>query len=159
MMFPAPAPGFDDPLGMLRACHERILRHGRWLQAVVHGDDAAVLTAVHRYFATAGQEHHEDEEQDLFPLLIARDGAPLVNELLVQHRTLDGLWQRLAPGFGEPRLLQGPLAKPAIEFVSLNESHIELENRELLPLAAKLLTPKELAVLGQHMAQRRGVEL
>lgn len=159
MMFPAPAPGFDDPLGMLRACHERILRHGRWLQAVVHGDDAAVLAAVHRYFATAGHQHHEDEEQDLFPLLIARGGAPLVNELVVQHRILDGLWERLAAGFGDPRLLQGPLAKPAIEFVSLNESHIELENRELMPLASKLLTPKELTVLGERMAHRRGVKL
>lgn len=159
MMFPAPAPGFDDPLGMLRACHERILRHGRWLQGVVHGDDAAVLTAVHRYFATAGQEHHEDEEQDLFPLLTGRGGTVLVEELLAQHRILDRFWETLAPGFGEPRLLQGPLVETATRFVALNESHVELENRELLPLAAKLLTPEELAVLGQHMAERRGVEL
>jgi len=26
-LMPKPAPGFDDPLGLLRACHERILGH------------------------------------------------------------------------------------------------------------------------------------
>lgn len=159
MIFPAPAPGFDDPLGMLRACHERILRYGRWLSAVVHGDDDSVLAGVYRYFSSAGHEHHEDEEQDLFPLLTARGGGPLTHELMVQHRTLDELWRRLGPGFGEPRLLRGALAKPAIQFVSLNESHIELENRELLPFASKLLTDEEVKTLGERMARRRGVDL
>ncbi len=28
-LMPKPAPGFDDPLGLLRACHERILGHCR----------------------------------------------------------------------------------------------------------------------------------
>ncbi|MHB1951023.1 MAG: hemerythrin domain-containing protein [Acidiferrobacteraceae bacterium] len=157
-MFPAPAPGFDDPIGMLGACHERILRHGRWLKTVAEGGDPAALAAVYRYFSTAGQDHHADEEQDLFPLL-GRPATVLIQELLAQHRSLDRLWEALAPGFGDPGALQGSLAETVHRFVSLNESHIALENRELLPLAVKLLTPNELAVLGQHMAQRRGVEL
>ncbi len=158
MSFPAPAPGFDDPLGMLRACHDRVLRYARGLAAVARREeDTATLVAVHRYFSTAGRDHHEDEEKDLFPVILTRGADALVAELVRQHGALDALWTTLAPGFARPELLYQALAAPAFAFASLSESHVALENTELLPLAARLLTKAEIETLGARMATRRGV--
>src|SRR5689334_1951600 len=75
--FAAPAPGFDEPLEMLAACHERIEAQLRTLEKLVehlsqncaangaaHGADNSARDAaarVMRYFDTAGVEHHRDE--------------------------------------------------------------------------------------------------
>ncbi|MHB8414170.1 MAG: hemerythrin domain-containing protein [Acidiferrobacteraceae bacterium] len=158
MSFPAPAPGFDDPLGMLRACHDRVLRYARGLAAVARREeDPATLIAVHHYFSTAGRDHHADEEQDLFPVILPRAAGALVAELVRQHRALDALWATLTPGFARPELLCQTLAAPAFAFAALSESHVALENTELLPLAARLLTRAETETLGARMATRRGV--
>src|SRR5262245_38516675 len=75
----APAPGFDDPLGVLRACHRRMERQLATLERLrkhlpIHHADADARTAasaILRYFDTAAPNHHEDEELSLFPRLIA----------------------------------------------------------------------------------------
>jgi len=70
-------PDFDDPLGVLRACHERMLAQCNTLQGLVthvahNGVDdearSAIGNVIH-YFTTSALHHHQDEEQDLFPLL------------------------------------------------------------------------------------------
>ncbi|MDE2089431.1 MAG: hemerythrin domain-containing protein, partial [Gammaproteobacteria bacterium] len=108
MRLPASTPDFDDPLEMLAACHTRIesqcmtlLRLPAYLSE--HGNDAAVREAaskVIRYFETAGRHHHQDEEQDLFPILIARADAAqraLIGNLAAQHQDLEVAWRALKP--------------------------------------------------------------
>ena len=64
----APAPQFDDPLGVLRACHRRMERQlatlsrlRRHLPANHADDDARVAAAATmRYFDTAAPHHHDD---------------------------------------------------------------------------------------------------
>ena len=83
-LFPTPAaPGFDDPLGMLVACHRRIERELATLARLQrhlpeHGcdDDArAAARAILKYFDGAAPNHHADEEDERVPAL-ARRRAP-----------------------------------------------------------------------------------
>ena len=167
-MLPASAPGFDAPLDMLRACHERILRQCATLERLAAHLRAAGLDAgarqaaadVHRYFTTAGRHHHDDEEQDLFPLLRADPTlAALIAELEAEHRRMTALWERLEPRLAAPAAIPDldDFAKQVVEFNTLYTGHIARENRELLPRAAVLLPPPVLVVVGARMAARRGV--
>jgi len=73
-----PTVGFEAPLEMLSACHGRIEDQCatlRRLQAHLadHGSDEqarAAAWALIRYFDLSAQQHHHDEEQDLFPALV-----------------------------------------------------------------------------------------
>jgi hypothetical protein len=73
----AAAPGFDDPLGMLCACHGRIARQLATLDRLQrhlpeHGCDVdarAAARGILRYFDTAALNHHADEEASVFPRL------------------------------------------------------------------------------------------
>jgi hemerythrin-like domain-containing protein len=47
--------------------------------------------------------------------------------------------------------------KVVAHFSLLYERHITLENAQLLPLAAQLLSSEQLSALGKKMAGRRGV--
>ncbi len=165
------APSFDEPLDMLRACHNRIAaqcdtlhRLARHLET--HGNDpqaSGAARSILRYFDTAGRHHHQDEEHDLFPLLLATRDAravALVARLLQEHQELDAAWQRLRPlllDVAEDR--SGTLdTATATHLSQLYERHIALENGELLPLAAHLLDDAQLRQLGHVMAVRRGVK-
>src|SRR3989338_8046760 len=67
------APSFDHPLEMLHVCHGKIQRQLSTLQKLVtylpaHGCDQQVQQAAQgilRYSDTAGQFHHQDEEENL----------------------------------------------------------------------------------------------
>ena len=71
----APGAGFEAPLEMLGTCHGRIEHQCETLRRLlahlpVHGADAQArnaASAVMRRFDSAARDHHEDEEQDLFP--------------------------------------------------------------------------------------------
>lgn len=162
----APAPGFDDPLGLLAACHERIENHCQTLlrlqeHVVTHGFDAdAQLTArrVLHYFDEAGRRHHEDEEQDLQPLLLPYRNDIRLQEwdrLMAEHRSLEALYKPLAEVLAahDP----GQRSLPAGPFVDLMRTHLVVENTLILPAARSLLTASELTELGQAMARRRGI--
>lgn len=160
MDLPVPAPGFDDPLGVLRACHDRIVRYARLLRAVA--DDRAPLAdsaaQVYRYFSSAGVDHHQDEEQDLFPVLSSRGAGTIVAALVTEHRSLDQLWSVVFPVLtGARGHADRDWRKSAAQFAALNEAHVALENDALLPLAARILTPPEIQGLGAAMARRRGL--
>ena len=69
------SPTFEDPLGMLRACHRRIERALDALQLLVEreqqeglGEGAREsLRQILHYFATGVPRHAKDEEESLFP--------------------------------------------------------------------------------------------
>ena len=161
-------PSFDDPLGLLAACHERIEGHCATLVRLaahvrVHGGDSEARVAagrVHHYFAQAGRWHHEDEERDLAPLL-ARHGDPVLTALMArlmsEHRALE---QAYAPlDLVLQALPTAPGDVPIEPYVGLIRAHMAAENTMLLPRARALLVPSEIAALGRAMAARRGVTI
>jgi hemerythrin-like domain-containing protein len=172
----APAAGFEVPLEMLSACHHRIERQCATLRRLVphlsaHGADEAARTAaaaVMRYFDTAAKHHHADEEEDLFPALVeSMAGSDAVclrgitQALEADHRELDAHWRRVRTGL--ERVVAGDamsLAPDDVEaLVTTYERHIEREETELLPMAARLLSDETLDVIGRAMRARRGIEL
>src|SRR5262249_39206988 len=111
------APTFDDPLGMLRACHRRIERAlaaleqvtGREARGTLDPESRAALLRVLDYFATGVPRHAADEEESLFPRMrgaLAGSGSTALAalETLEQehttasaaHRELDALGRQLA---------------------------------------------------------------
>lgn len=169
-LFGSAAPGFDQPLGMLRACHERILRQCDTLVKLaahienngVDDDARAAAAQVHRYFSTAGRHHHADEEEDLFPLLRGSGKlAEVIARLQQDHQTMEKEWTALEPLLATPQSLAGvaDLAARMRAFQALYQQHIALENDQLLPQAAQLLSPPQIATIGARMAARRGVIL
>ena len=169
-MLPAPAPGFDEPLAMLRACHERIQRQCATLAKLATHlrrdglTDAARQAAadIHRYFSSAGRQHHADEEQDLFPQLRTEPAlSTLLDALAREHAVMDTLWQRLEPLLAAPDTIRDldAFARLAGEFNALYRKHIARENDELLPQAKQLLGAEQQRELGARMAARRGVSL
>jgi hemerythrin-like domain-containing protein len=119
-----------------------------------------------RYFDTAAVHHHEDEEQDLFPALLesmAGSDAVCIRELTDglrrDHRALEVAWRRVRAVL--ERIAAGEnvaLASADVEaLVGLYERHIEVEERELLPMAARLLCEDDLARIGRAMRSRRGI--
>lgn len=163
-----PAPTFDDPLEMLLACHGRIQAQCATLNKLLahlpqHGCDTQAqqaARAILRYFDTAGRHHHDDEEKDLFPLMLATSdntAHALVARLLEEHKVMDAAWLQLhsyLTGIAEGNL--AALDSAAAEhFIGVYDRHIALENSELLPLAKRLLTAEQLETLGKSMAARR----
>lgn len=174
--FAAPQAGFEVPLEMLSACHGRVERQCETLRRLVphlaaHGPDGdarKAAAAVLRYFDTAARHHHEDEEHDLFPALLKHatgdalaQVTTLVAQLLREHRLLEQRWLRVRAVLQQ--VAQGrPAPLPADEveaLATLYESHIALEEGELLPLAARLLSGAPLEAIGRAMRERRGVAL
>ena len=165
------APSFDDPLGMLAACHGRIERQLSTLDRLQrylpeHGADIdarAAARGILRYFDTAAPNHHADEEASLFPRLkrMQPDRADrLIADLAAEHEALAAKWRRLRP------LLTGIAAgtranlsaRQVAEIRTAYAAHIAREESELFPLAAATFDAATLAEIGSEMAARRGVD-
>ncbi|MBS1197020.1 MAG: hemerythrin protein [Proteobacteria bacterium] len=166
------APSLDEPLEMLEACHDRIEAQLKTLERLLqhlpeHGADLQArqaAQAILRYFDSAGPHHHEDEEDNLFPMLIARSGedpavCALVRDLLADHVLM-------AEALAEVRrqlLLIAEAKSAALEenavrlLASRYRRHIARENAELLPLSQRLLTPLDMRSLSQAMTARRTI--
>lgn len=164
------APDFDHPLEMLRACHERIedrcdLLHRLLAHLATSGcDDQArqAAASVLRYFDSAGEHHHQDEERNLFPVLLARDpdaAAALVQTLCEEHVAMRAAWQALRTALTQ--LADGVAvtlpAEDVARFTSLYRDHMQREEAQLLSLAERILDAESLAAIGGAMAERRGV--
>ena len=171
----APSAGFDAPLEMLGACHERMQRQCQTLRRLAphvaaHGADRQAqeaAQAVLRYFDRAAVDHHADEEQDLFPALLeamAGSDAVCLRELVAaltqQHRELDAHWQALRPmllrlAAGEHVRLDAALVE---RFAAACMQHLAREDAELLPMAARLIDETQLQRIGRAMRVRRGID-
>ncbi len=164
-------PSFDDPLGMLCACHRRIERQLATLDRLQrhlpeHGCDTdarAAARGILRYFDTAAPNHHADEEASVFPRLRAAlpgRADELIDELGRDHHALAAQWRRLRP------LLAGIVAgtraslspKQVDDVRTAYAAHIAREEEELIPLAARALDAATLSEVGKEMAARRGVD-
>lgn len=163
--------GPDAALTMFTTCHERIMRECAAMPGLLSrlalDDDTAARDAaarVVRFFDGLAVHHHEDEERDLFPALIdsmAGSDAVCLRELTqgltAEHRALDAAWEPVRS------LLERAVAGESVQlpseevdaFAALHQRHIECEERELLPMAARLIADDELTRIGRAMRARR----
>ena len=170
-----PAAGFDAPLQMLAACHQRIQRQCDTLRRLpphvqVHGADTQAreaAQAVMRYFDRAAVDHHADEEQDLFPALLESMAGSdavclreLVDALTLQHRELEAHWRALREAL--MRVAAGDATTLTAErvevFVTAYSRHLQHEETELLPMAARLIDDATLQQISHTMRLRRGID-
>ena len=168
------APGYDQPIAVLKHCHDKIRKQLQTLLNLLehlptHGADAAAqqaAQAVQKYFNKAAHLHHADEEQDLLPLLGAAaqgDDAQLLASLkpgiLAQHEQMDKEWDILNSQLdkianGSSAALDADEVK---RFVQAYTAHMETEEAHIAPMAKRLFSPAQMALLGEAMQQRRGI--
>jgi hemerythrin-like domain-containing protein len=166
-------PGFDQPLELIRQTHLRLEQRCALMDRLVQhlresGCDAdARATARHivRFFEDEVMHHHEDEEADFYDAVVEAapaKGRPalakLVVELREEHAQLDSIWRDVL----RPQLIEIMTGRAA----TLNEdavdrchilyvSHLDREDKVLLPVAEMHLSPETIERLGRGMARRR----
>jgi hemerythrin-like domain-containing protein len=176
--FRMPAAGFDQPLELWLACHDRVRRMTGLMErlrehlAATGTDDAARVTAmtIRRYFVEAAPRHHQDEEIELFPRLRrllpekapqrAREVNAELDRLEADHVALGKVWERLRPALeaierGEPADLD---AEDVRTFADGYRSHCEVEDTIIADALRRCLNAADLDAIGQAMAERRGVD-
>ena len=98
------------PIDDFSECHAGIVAHLNQLDSLVPLLEPAMkarrpAAEAVRFFRSAVFEHHNDEERELFPAVLAnaapgeeRDRVKAVTDRLVrEHRNLESLWSKLEP--------------------------------------------------------------
>ncbi len=172
---PDTAPGFDQPIAVLKHCHNRIRKQLTTLERLLthlpqHGADETArqaAAAVLKYFEKAAHLHHDDEEQDLIPMLRAvaqgEDAATLqalAPVILQDHKDMDALWQDLheqlsAIADGSARTLSTSAVQ---RFSQRYNAHMEREESTMAPMALRLFSPEQMTQLGTAMQRRRNID-
>ncbi|MBW0272757.1 hypothetical protein ATM97_21950 [Nocardia sp. MH4] len=148
----------------MKIVHRAFRRESRMLidlvAAVTPGDTArAALIAAHfRDYRLGLKNHHEGEDELLWPPLLSRvdPGAEVILRMRAQHERVDiGLtkldaavpaWEATA-GADERDTLVALL----VDHRAVLVEHLDDEEAALLPLAAVHITGREWAALGEHM--------
>lgn len=169
----APGAGFEEPFGMLEACHERVHRMLKLLARLrehvrAQGVDTQARQAardVMRYFDQAAPQHHLDEELHVFPPLLAGGDAgvtQVVRRLQQDHLEMESRWKDarevlvlVADGVVARLDAEGEAALDA--FAGLYGDHIRAEEEVAYPAAEGLIDPAAREAMGQEMMRRRGV--
>ena len=168
------APGFDQPLAVLKHCHDRIRKQINTLDKLLqhlpeHGCDEQAIQAtkaVLRYFNEAAPLHHEDEEIDLLPTLQAtatgEDAAQLREYLpliLEQHHQMGALWAILEQQLQAIAQAESPLLSETdvLQFKEIYAGHMQLEETKIAPMAMRIFSEEQMKKLGAAMQQRRGI--
>jgi hemerythrin-like domain-containing protein len=128
------------------------------------------LTGALRYFAQAAPKHTADEEQSLFPRLRQNNSLEVesafakLDKLEDDHRWAAPLHAKVDE-LGEQYLSTGSLSDGEVEQFRISvanlavmyRQHIAIEDDLIFPLAARILSPSEKAIIAQEMADRRNV--
>lgn len=171
-----PAPDFDQPIAVLKHCHDKIRKQLRTMQNLAermpqperHFDIQQAANAVLRYFNQAARQHHEDEEENLLPMLVAMakgEDAPLLNallpEIIQEHEQMDAAWKALdcqlksiASGAST-----GLSSEDVNRFADLYTAHMDKEEMRIAPMAKRLFNNAQMNELGNAMRARRGIAL
>ncbi|MBT0962968.1 hemerythrin domain-containing protein [Denitromonas iodatirespirans] len=155
----------DTPVGMFSNCHQGIVTQLEALASLPARAEAAIETrrmasALLAFFDDVLENHHTDEEQDLFPavLRVAEAGSEadqanaLVRQLTEEHRNLEKQWLALRSPLKQ--IAKGaavPLDAAAVgRLVAGYQAHAKLEEDQFLPLAMHVLQREsnEMAALG-----------
>jgi iron-sulfur cluster repair protein YtfE (RIC family) len=139
------------------------------VRAVRPGDTArAAVVAGHARMMIRGLHlHHTSEDELLWPKLLERVTleSALVERMEAQHEQVHEHLDRLAPALerwvAEARpAVTDEVADIVDSLVAVLWVHLEEEEREILPLAARHITPEEWAQLGEHgLAEMSRAEL
>jgi hemerythrin-like domain-containing protein len=168
---------FSNPVGLLSDCHRRIEMFLGTLKAVAAKiadppaeDTARALESALRYFHQAAPKHTADEEESLFPRLRQLHNAevaaalPKLEQLEEDHRRAAALHAkvaRLGAQYLSTRRLSASEAetfgKAVAALASLYEKHIAAEDTFIFPLAARMLSESDNALIAEEMASRRTV--
>lgn len=157
-----PATAGVDPVDDFSHCHEGILAglHSfaglpPLLQAARRAQEIASQVA--HLMDGAVAQHHAEEEQELFPAVLAsaargaeRDRVQaLVWRLTDEHREIEGLWKKLRPQVRKAAAGKAvPMNQQAVDLlVAVYRMHAQNEEREFLPLSREILGRN-----GNHMA-------
>lgn len=168
----AALPTFEEPFGLLQACHERVHRTLELLARLRehvgrHGADTQARGAardVLRYFDQAAPQHHLDEELHVFPALLAQGDARLaaaVARLQEDHRRMETHWAAAREVLA--RIAAGTLSRLGAQeaatlqaFQDLYPAHIALEESIAYPSARAALDADARGHMGLDMMRRRG---
>ncbi|WP_157271364.1 hemerythrin domain-containing protein [Azohydromonas aeria] len=156
-----PAVPLIDPMTALDLTHREVLVQIGRLQELLarienDGADAqtrALAAEIEAFFSGHARKHHEDEEEQVFPLLLAQGDAELVQQvkrLQQDHGWLEEDWLELGPqlaglaagysGYDVDLLRHGVAV-----FADLYLEHISLEEGLVFPAARKLLGARRAA--------------
>lgn len=172
-LFPGPSAGFDEPVEMLEACHQRVLRMLALLERLAAhlvdaGADASARQAaidLKRYFDVAAVHHHDDEERHVLPLLGRLGRHALAQRLFEEHRSLSAAWSRIRGELDAvqdgrlPDSAREPREARWREFADRYRAHIALEEGTVHPLLGAALDETLRREMGEDMARRRGAHV
>ena len=164
-----------EPIAGFSRCHESIFQHLgalAGLPALLEPAARArtIAEETQRFFRAAVYEHHQEEERELFPAVLAsaKAGAEreqvqaIVTQLTAEHREVEAVYERLEPALKKLAKGQEP-AQPNAEFaaqvaalVTRYEEHARYEENEFLPLAERILgrNSNHMAALGLSIHMR-----
>jgi hemerythrin-like domain-containing protein len=158
-----PTPATDDaPVRGFSDCHAGIIATLRELdQLPVLAEAAArsrrIAQVVEAFVRDVVLVHHQEEEQELFPAVLASatQGAErervqtMVARLTQDHRHVEALWRQLAPAVRDAARGQDAALDADVlsTFVTAYRAHATFEEEVFLPLAADILGRN-----GDHMA-------
>jgi hemerythrin-like domain-containing protein len=149
-----------------RRLEERMVELQRAAEAIVReragGGELDQVDAVIGFLERSAARHESDEEESLFPRLRQHpELVSLMSDLAHEHdqhrhlvahlRALRSGWPEAGPDAGDG----AALAIAVGELARAYRSHIEREERELMPLARDRLTADERLQVGQEMERRR----
>lgn len=171
---PDSAPGFDQPIAVLKHCHDRIRKQLATLAKLgphlaAHGADEQArqaAAAVIKYFDKSAHWHHADEEENLIPMLQATaqgEDAALLAQLapaiVDEHRQMDAMWQDLHEQLSAIAGASGAQLREADvrRFSDMYAQHMEREEGHIAPMAKRLFSAQQMEQLGHAMQVRRGI--
>lgn len=172
-----PSSSLGRPLDLLADCHRRIERclHVLAVYAARPADvelgdhDRDVLALALRYFRESVPAHLADEEESLFPRM-RHATHPLAIAAMHRLAALESDHaaarprQELVDLLGQRWLERGHLeaddhhlfCRMVAALAEMYAQHIALEDGEVFPLAARILSRHELRAIGEEMSRRRG---
>jgi hemerythrin-like domain-containing protein len=167
-----PESSFTDPVGLLTDCHRRIERFLGVLQHLAQSasrqltnEERKSLETALNYFRNSAPKHTADEEESLFPRLRSINRPALeavMSDLQKDHLQADESHAQV-DRLGQLWLKTGSLDQHQAErfaailsdLSNLYTRHIALEERELFPVANKLLPAAQREAIGVEMKSRR----
>jgi hemerythrin-like domain-containing protein len=169
-----PPSGADAPIAAFSKCHEGILtRLGALAGLPALVESAARARAIAgqtvKFFREVVYEHHQEEERELFPAVLAsaRAGAErdrvqaIIERLTREHRQVEAAFVHLEPALkdaakGHDSALR---ADEVAALVTHYEAHARYEEQEFLPLSQEILgrNSDHMAALGLSLHLRHSV--
>ncbi len=138
----------------------------------LNAEQRQALEVALRYFREASPRHTLDEEESLFPKLracgggAAQDALDAVDALEADHDRAEAghaeVEQLGQKWLAEGRLSRSESARMAEVLQSLQslyQTHIQVEDTQIFPLAADVLDAPTIQAIGREMAERRGIDL